>query len=841
VESRNDNRFFWLICLVLALGSLAVYGPVVGYDFINYDDPIYVTENPHVHGRLTLFKAVWAFTTGHASNWHPLTWLSHMLDCQLYGLRPAGHHLTSVVFHIANTLLLFGVLRRMTGALWRSGLVAALFAWHPLHVESVAWIAERKDVLSAFFWLLTMGAYLRYVSESQVQSSRSKGWYFCALTLFALGLLSKPMVVTLPFVLLLLDYWPLRRVPGAEYQVSGAPTENLILGTWHSARPLRLVLEKAPFFILVAASSVVTFLAQKKGGAMSFQQMLTLPQRSANAVVSYARYLHKTIWPDGLAIFYPHPLSWPAWQVTGATVLLLAVTAAAVARRRRRPYLLVGWFWFLGTLVPVIGLVQVGSQSMADRYTYIPLIGMFVLLVWGFADVVQRWPRGSLVGRSLAAIALTACVVLTWFQVQTWRNSLTLFTHALKVTPENFISHENLGVALDSLGRTNEAISHFEKAMRLQPAAPYPFNSLGMIYARQGKTELARENFEAALRVAPGFPQAHYNMARLLVAEGHIEEAIRHYQECMRNDPDIPDAHYNLANALVSVGRLEEAASHYRECLRWQPDSADAHNNLGAVLVRLGALRDAVGQFNAALRIKPDFPEAQAQLAGALQKLGQIDAARIHYAEAVRLKPDFTHAHLKLGSLLAQQARFDEAKSHFSKVIQLEPTNDLAYYNLAAVFAAQGRFEDAAVTFAEAVRLKPEDADARARLAATLARSGKFAEAIGQYRAALGLKPDWAEALRALATILATNPAAELRNGAEAVQLAERANELTGHRDPRMLTALDEAYAEAGRFEDAIKTALQVQAVARSNQDSASAEQAARRVELYQAGKPFRE
>ncbi|MDB6112614.1 MAG: Tetratricopeptide 2 repeat protein [Pedosphaera sp.] len=822
MASSKNKRLLLLICLGLVLGTLLPYGQVLRHEFTNYDDPDYVVWNKQVQGGVTLRAVAWAFTTRYASNWHPLTWISHMVDCQLWGLRPGGHHLTNLLLHLANTLLLFAVLRRMTGATWRSALVAALFAWHPLHVESVAWVAERKDVLSACFWLLTILAYLRYVERPGPKR------YLLTLLLFALGLLSKPMVVTLPCVLLLLDYWPLNRHGGTAVDKPPVP--------WH-----RLVWEKVPFFILAAVASTVTFRVQASGGSVASLAIWPPSVRIANASVSYLNYLRRMIWPGDLAVFYPMPDSWPAWQVIGAITGLIMITLMVWANRRSHPCLLFGWLWYLGTLVPVIGLVQVGIQSLADRYTYLPLIGIFIMLVWGVADLSQRWPGRRLVLGTGSAFILAGCLILTWFQVRVWRDGLTLFAHALAVTTDNAMAHDCRAAALNQLGRYEEALAEYKAALRVQPGEPVRFYNLGLILARQGKVRSAIEYYEATLRDLPDYNPAHYRLAQLLVAQGRLEEAARHYQEYLRTSPDPADVHYNLGNLRVSENRLPEAVNHYRESLRLAPDSADAHSNLGAVLVRLGNLGEAVDHFKAALRLKPNFPEAEDQLGGVLQKLGHLDGARLHYAEAVRLKPELTHARLKLGLLLAQQAQFEEAKMHLNQVLQREPTNDVAYYNLAGVLAAQGRWEAAADAFTQVVRLKPGDADAHARLAKVLVQGGKAEAARSEYREALRLEPDWAEPLRGLAVILATHPRVELRDGAEAVRLAQRAVVLTQQHDPQMLSALDQAYAEAGRFEAAIQTAQQAQALALTLQQAAVAQQAEQRLTRYRAGKPWRE
>jgi protein O-mannosyl-transferase len=791
MEMPGNNRLSRFVGLGLVLGTAVAYGRVVGCDFINYDDPLYVIDNPGVRNGLTIRVVLWAFKDYHALNWHPLTWISHALDCQIYGLKPAGHHLTSLLLHIANTLLLFGVLRRMTGALWRSAIVAALFGWHPIHVESVAWIAERKDVLSALFLLLSLGAYVRYTEERRApallggmsslgvyvryaeeagekhQSPSAKHqensklqaptgarpsalvrganpgvWYGLCLLFFALGLMSKPMVVTLPFLLLLLDYWPLNRISNLKSEISNPLT-------WG-----RLLLEKAPFFVLAAVASSLTFWLQKSGGAVVPLGALTSGQRVANALVSVVRYLGKMIWPLELGVVYPHPISWPARHVIGAAMLLLAITAGVVASRRRE--LLVAWLWFLGMLVPVIGLVQVGMQSMADRYTYLPSIGVFIMVVWGLSDLSEGWtpPARWALGAGTGLI-LAGCIGLAAAQVRTWQNSLTLFGHALALAPDNYMARYYLALRLQDLGKDDEAIADFEAVHQAEGAWAEPVFHLAESFERKGSLDRARECYESALRLKPAYILARCNLARLLARQGRSDEAASQFNECLYYDPKSADIHYNLANLLASEGNLKEAAGHYRESLRLDPDSADAHNNLGAVLLRLGAPGPAAEEFQAALKLKPSFPEAEDQLGGALQKLGQLDAARSHYAAAVRLKPDLAHAQLKLGLLLAGQRQFEEAKVHLDAATRLEPTNDAAWYNLAGVYAAQGQLDDAAAGFAKVVELSPNDAEAHARLGGVLDQAGRLDEAISQMEAATRLAPDSARAHCELGTVLA--------------------------------------------------------------------------------------
>ncbi len=566
-----------VLSLALVLAVCLAYWPVVGNNFVNYDDDVYVTENRQVREGLTWRGVGWAFTSvGYAGNWHPLTWLSHMLDVTLFGLNPRGHHLVSLGLHAGNAVLLFLVLRAMTGAVGRSALVAALFAVHPLHVESVAWVAERKDVLSTFFWLLATTAYLWYVRQ------RSPGRYLAVIGAFALGLMSKPMVVTLPCVFLLLDHWPLGRTrPLASASQSGKGARS----EW-----VPLVLEKLPLFALSALSAGLTWMAQSGSGAVL--QGLPFQYRLANALVAYTGYLQKTVWPFKLAIFYPHPEdSLPAWQVLAATVFLASVTALVLWHRERRPSLVTGWFWYLGTLVPAIGLVQVGVQAMADRYTYIPLIGIFILAAWGLPSSAVDGPRQNKAAVGAGALLFAGLMTLTWIQTTFWRDDVALYEHALAVTKDNYLAHGNLGAAYVRLGRTEEAIGHFKEALRLRPDHPEANYSLGQIVARRGKLDEARDYFRKAIRVKPDFADAHNALGAVFFEEGNLGEALEHFREATRNKPDHVAAHFNIGVALERMGRSEEAVQEFRTALRLNPDHQRARTALEEAMKKNPALR----------------------------------------------------------------------------------------------------------------------------------------------------------------------------------------------------------------------------------------------------------
>jgi protein O-mannosyl-transferase len=533
------------ICIFLTAAPLAAYWQVQNYDFILFDDPDYVTQNPYVMQGLSLEGLQWAFTQAHAGNWHPLTWLSLMLDSHVFGLDAGGYHLTNLLLHVVNVLLLFGLLKRMTGGLWRSAFVAAVFAIHPLHVESVAWVTERKDVLSLFFGLLTIWAYVGYARHGGI------GRYLLVAILLALGLMAKQMLVTWPFVLLLLDYWPLRRM-----QVNGSHTDPKAShsSSIRSSPPIKLVLEKIPLFGIVAAAVVIVIFAQQSDKAIVDTAGLPMSARLGNALVSYVDYLGKMIWPRNLSVFYPHPaligdgLWW--WQVAGCAVLLAIITVVAYRLRRTRPYFLVGWLWYLGTLVPAIGLMQVGRQAMADRYTYIPLMGIYIILAWTAADLTAGWRSRKYILSITSAVVFSACLAGTWVQVGYWKNSQTLFTHALAVDWNNPLAH----------------------------------NSLGVVFLNQGKIDKATHHFQEAVRINPRHVSAQLNLANVLLSQKQPDQAIVHYKRTVELWPERIDARYSLATLLAIQGRYNQAIEHFRILLQTNPDHPGALNGLAWLL-----------------------------------------------------------------------------------------------------------------------------------------------------------------------------------------------------------------------------------------------------------------
>ncbi|MGD0826757.1 MAG: tetratricopeptide repeat protein [Desulfobaccales bacterium] len=739
------RRWKIIACLFLVAATLATYGDLRTHQFTNFDDQVYITDNPPVQAGLTLKGLTWAFTTLHAGLWIPLTWLSFMVDSQFFGLHPGGFLLTNLLFHIANSLLLFLWLLYLTRTLGCSFMVAALFALHPLHVESVAWATERKDVLSTFFWLLTMWAYVWYAERPRL------GRYLLILVCFSLGLMAKPMLVTLPFVLLLLDYWPLGRL---SLKGPGLAAASPKLGPGVTLK--RLVWEKSPLLVVAALSIVVTFYAQKEAGATWNLHNLPISQRLANVMVAYVSYLGKMFWPAPLAVFYPLPgHNPPIWQAPAAGLALAVLTFWALRQTRRHPYLPAGWLWYLGTLLPVVGLVQVGMQSMADRFTYVPLIGLFIILAYGMADLAARWRAPGFLLPVGAGVVLSALMICTWVQVSHWRGSISLYEHTLKVTRRNPVIHVNLGVALAAQGKLDQAMAHYAEALRLEPDDAQAHNNLGLALAAQARLDQAVAHYAEALRLNPDLAEAHNNLGLALAAQGKLEQAAAHYAEALHLNPDLAAAHNNLGLALAKQGKLDQAVAHYAEALRLNPDLAAAHNNLGLALAKQGKLDQAMAHYAEALRLKPDFIGAHNNLGLALAKEGKLDQAVAHYTEALRLKPDLAAAHNNLGLALAAQGKLDQAVAHYAEALRLQPGLATVHNNLGLALAAQGKWEQAVAHYAEALRLNPDFAEAHNNLGLALAAQGKLEQAVANYGEAQRLQPGLADIPNNLGVALA--------------------------------------------------------------------------------------
>ncbi len=778
----------------LALVTLAVFWPVIRYDFVYLDDSVYVTDNARVLQGLTWDSVRWSFTTLEAAFWQPLTWLSYLLDVTLFGKSAGAMHLTNLLLHVASTVLLFTVLRQMTGALWRSAVVSALFALHPLHVESVAWIAERKDVLSTLFWMLTLLFYVRY-AQSPIANRKSKiANYSLALFFFFCGVMSKTMVVTLPVVMLILDWWPLGRVSSFKFQVSGSrggsPTPSSLDARASTEprklsgldlRPIwRLFLEKIPFLAMGFIAGLVTLYAEKREGAVTNVEHLSVIVRFANAAISSVKYLAQTFWPTGLAVFYPYPKTFWLWTVVGAWLLVVALTAAALWFGRRRPYALAGWLWYAVTLLPVCGLIQVGAHQRADRYTYVPLIGVSIVLVWAVGELLETWRASKAMRVTLAGLALIVCAVLTRNQLQYWQGSEALFRRAIAVTQNNDIAYNNLGNALFRQKRYAEAKACFETLLRIKPNSTEAHNNLGVIALDQNKLDEAMKHFQAALHLDPNNAQAHGNLGNVLNLRHQYPEAIEEYEVALRFKPDYTVAHNNLGAAYELTKRIPEAVEQYRLAIKYDPNYPDARKNLGMILIRQGhfaeaidplriAIRawpndvrlyfnlgtalsscdqfdEAISSFEAALRLEPGNTEIRYSQATALPRVGRVDEAIEQYRLTLVNKPDHAAAHNELGILLARKKLVAEATVEFQEAVRYQPDVADFHYNLGNVLIDQRQFNEAARQYREVLRLSPSDAPAHYKLGYVLAELGKRDEASAQLNEALRLKPDYTAA-----------------------------------------------------------------------------------------------
>ncbi len=695
-----------LMGTLLFLVVVCVFLPSLRNDFVNLDDDVYVYENSRVLQGLTLENLRWAFANLEAGFWHPLTWLTIMLDCELFGLRAAGHHLTSLLLHAANTLLVFLVFRRLTGATWRSYVVAALFGLHPLHVEPVVWAADRKDVLCTLFWLLTMLMYARYAEQSaggnrpSATSSQKSGaraadsglrtkdhetpitsrralFYILSLLFFACGLMSKTMIVTLPLILLLLDWWPLRRLERSD--AAQLPNRNSRRSAF-----LKLILEKLPFLAAAFICGLITVHAERGVGALPTALDVPIPDRIANALLSSLRYLGQMVWPTDLAVFYPFPRAFSAKALVVAGALLLLMSAYACWSGRRRPWVTFGWAWYLVTLLPVIGLVQIGSHAHADRYTYVPLVGVFVLLVWGAHHLTRHWRSQRLILSLAGGAAVLVCAVLTIQQIGYWKDSETLFRHALAVTRYNELAHNNLGTTLARQGKLDEAVFHLQEALRLMPNYPGIENNLGTALARQGRLDEALPHLREAVRLAPGDAGAHCNLADALAWKGRLDEAIAEYQAAIKLNPNAAATHCNLGNALAGKGLFDEAIASYRRALELDPASIDAHNRLGTVLGARGRLDEATGHFHEALKLDPESAEALCGLGIALVRQNRPEDAITRLRAALDRNPNYAEAHCNLGVALATKGRLEEAVFHLREALRLRPDYADARNNLRA-------------------------------------------------------------------------------------------------------------------------------------------------------------
>lgn len=667
----SENNRTVGIYLILILSTIIAYWGVSNNDFISYDDHDYISENTHVQQGLNAENIVWAFTTGSQGNWHPLTWISHMADCQLFGTNATWHHLHNLLLHLVNVLLLFELMRRMTGAVWRSAFVAAAFALHPMHVETVAWVAERKDVLSTLFWLLTTAAYLKYVKRPRAST------YLPVMILLALGLMAKPMLVTLPLTLLLLDYWPLERMKTRKTDTRGkAKLKQLPLKT--------LIAEKIPLLIISLISCVITYVVQHKGGAMLLAEKGVAPLniRFANTFVSYIAYIVKLFCPVKLAVLYPFPSEGLApYKPIAACVILILITIVVIRTASRKPYLLTGWFWYVITLVPVIGIIHVGFQAYADRYTYLPYTGLFIIIAWAATDMFGRMKHAKGILSGLAVVLFAAMIMITRCQVEHWKDSKTLFQNTLNVTQKNYIIHHNMGIEFAAEGESDQAIEHYRKALQANPTYVKPLNNLGNEYKSLGR----------------------------------LDEAVDYYLQAIEIDPTYAKAHYNLGIVQGMLGRTDEAIISYRRVLQIHPDNANFHNSLGEALASKGS-PEAMSHFQKAVEIDSDHHVAYHNLGLELASRGDLDKAFECFQKTIAIKPDFVEAYNNIGNVFLMQKKNKQAIEYYSKTIELNPRHPLAHYNLALVLESQGKIREAADHLRQYLEEIPDNESARQKL-----------------------------------------------------------------------------------------------------------------------------
>ncbi len=697
----SPKKQLLIVYIVLIFATLAVFWQVHQYDFVNFDDIVYVTQNSHIQSGITLDGVSWAFSTTYAEFWHPLTWLSLMFDYQLYGLNAGGYHLTNLILHIMSTLLLFWLFNRMTGAIWRSAFVAALFALHPLHVESVAWIADRKDVLSGFFWMLTLCLYVYYTEKPVVRR------YLLVLLCFVCGLMSKSMIVTLPMVLILLDYWPLGRLQLNDQKLSGTKIAGII--------PLWQLREKIPFFVFSAGFSIITLYAQHNPSSKAF----SLSSRIANAPVSFVTYLGKTLWPHDLAVFYPFSHQLPVWQVVGATLLIIVISAAVIVMVKRVPYLFVGWLWYAITILPVIGIIQIGKHAMADRYTYLPSIGISIMLAWGIPFLIKREEIRKKILFPVGIVFLAILSFLTWQQCDYWKNSYELFTHTLKVTRDNYTMHCNLAVLL----------------------------------AGQGDSKAAEFHYWKALKIKPDDKDTNMNFGNLLVRQGRLDEAIERYIAAIKSKPDFVEAYNSLGVAYVQRGDWQKAIEQFSTAVKINPGYLDAQNNL-----KMALLQNQVKEYASTKqsRVSEDVNTFSGRMmaGNTLMKKGDLDGAIIHFQEALKIEPKNLNAHVSMGLALGYKRNFDGAIIRFREAIKINPRIPEIYNSLAVALTYTGKFEEAIVQLKKAIEINPKFAKAYNSLGVILAKTGKVDEGIVCLQEALRLDQNYAEAKKNLDLIL---------------------------------------------------------------------------------------
>lgn len=744
-DDSSRSHIWWkalIACLLIIASTLFVYWKVGSYEFTNFDDHFYVTGNKHVQQGLTLDNLKWAFSVSKGTDksyWHPLTWLSHMADCEMFGLNAGAHHLVSLFIHIANALLLFAVLGLMTGAPWKSAFVAALFALHPLNVDSVAWIAERKNVLSTFFCMFTILAYIYYAKRPSLSR------YLLVTTAFIASLLSKPMLVTLPAALLLLDYWPLYRIQTNRLRIYGEKNSGYV-----PVRKLplsRIILEKIP---LVAISCIVTLLSvisMHNNELFVTKQIAPFGLRVENAIVSYVEYIGKIFWPHPLAVYYPFPESIPVWQVIGALFLLAVITIIAIAAARKLPYLIVGWLWFIGTLVPVIGIVQGGLwPAMADRWAYVPAIGIFIMVSWGMGSIIHRWLRLRIVIVVIALAALLACTFVAKKQTTYWKNSITLFSHALAVTRDNYLSEYNLGQALSEKGMDDAAMPHYYKSLQFNPNNLGTYIDLGIALAKKGRTDESIKYFRMALIIRSkdvvNKTKAHINLGIALQQKGRTDEAMSQYHKALTLEPDNFAAHFNLGNALMEKGLFKKAADQYRMAIKIKPEEEKAYKNLGQAFFKQGRLEEAAHQFNKALKINPKDPEVYNGLGATFIGRQNMGRAETCFKNALKINPGYADARNNLQRILTLKEKIQEALENIKEKLKSQPKSPEVYYKMGNAYLSSHFYQLAIENYQKALSMDPGYTDAMYNLAIAHAENGEYNDAVASFKKIIATHPE---------------------------------------------------------------------------------------------------
>ena len=697
------NKYTEIIIIFFIISvTFSLYFQVHQFEFVGFDDNEYVYENPHVTSGINFENIRWALTAFHSNNWHPLTWISHMVDCRIFGLNPGWHHLVNLFFHISNSVLLFIIFRRMSGRLWQSAFVAAVFAVHPLHVESVAWVSERKDVLSTFFGLLTILSYAWYVGKQNFKR------YSLVISFFILGLLSKPMLVTLPFVLLLLDYWPLRRF---HFQKEAEGSRQNFFNIKHIN-----IIEKIPLFVIAAASSIMTFFAQKAGAVMVSLAFIPIETRVANAITSYVSYIVRLFVPLNLSCIYPHPLviSWE--KLLLSVTLLMIISAFAIKNIKKAPYFIVGWLWFLGTLVPVIGLVQVGMQSMADRYMYIPSIGLLLIISWGASEIIQKKKAAKKVSETVAIIGIILMVIISWKQIAYWENSEKLFKRALQVTDNNYIAHHKLGAYFSTQGREENAIKNYLKSIQIDPGFHDSYFNLGLLYYHQGEMEKAVSNLLKAAAIKPDYADTYSILGAAFFQKKDYEKAEENYLKEVKIAPDRIDANFNVGAVYLCLDKIDEAIAFFKKTIDLRPDFVNGYHYLGLSFDKKGQGEKALEYYQIALGIKPDSMKIRFLVAKKMMEQKKFAKAADQYSSILRLNPNNANAMHKKGVALSKLGDIDNAIKYYSKAIKLEPKFAEAYFDLGSALYIKGDVNGAISCFEQTLRIRPGFSKAKKRL-----------------------------------------------------------------------------------------------------------------------------